>query len=52
VTTLREALEAVGRGDPFALRKAVEAIGLALEHLSEDEAAGSAKSNVKVGRAR
>lgn len=35
MTTLVEALRAVERGDPFATRKAVDAMGMALEVLSE-----------------
>jgi hypothetical protein len=38
VTTLLDALRAIERGDPFATRKAVDAIGIALDVLSESEA--------------
>jgi hypothetical protein len=38
MTTVREALEAVARGEPTAMRKAVEALGETLDLLADQGA--------------
>lgn len=50
MTTLVEALRAVERGDPFATRKAVDAIGMALD--VPEDATNTFNATVAEPRAR
>ena len=52
MTTLVEALGAIERGDPFALRKAVEAMGIALDVLTEGDVATSPKLTAERAKRR